>query len=65
MTRAFEFLIGVVLALVVARVNAPFWVRQVMGLVGGGICVYAAARPDADRRLPQALGADALRRARS
>ncbi len=45
MTRAFEFLIGVVLALVVARVDAPVWVRQVMGVVGGGICVALLLNP--------------------
>ena len=50
MTRAFEFLIGVVLALVVARVDAPVWVRQIMGLVGRRHLRLPAARPDAHRR---------------
>ena len=45
LTRAFEFLIGVVLALVVARVKAPTLVRQVMGLVGGAIIVYLLLNP--------------------
>lgn len=54
MTRAFEFLIGVVLALVVARVNAAVWVRQIMGLVGGGIIVYLLLVPMPTAGYPQA-----------
>jgi peptidoglycan/LPS O-acetylase OafA/YrhL len=44
-TRAFEFLLGVLLALVVARVKAPVWLRQVMGLVGAGLCIYVFIDP--------------------
>ena len=54
MTRAFEFLIGVVLALVVARVDAPVWVRQIMGVIGGGICVYLLLDPMPTDGYPQA-----------
>jgi len=45
LTRAFEFLIGVVLALVVARVDLPSLARQVMGLAGGAIIVYLLLNP--------------------
>jgi len=44
-TRAFEFLLGVLLALVVARVSAPVWLRHVMGLVGAGLCIYVFIDP--------------------
>jgi len=45
LTRAFEFLIGVVLALVVARVSLPSLARQVLGLAGGAIAVYLLLNP--------------------
>ncbi len=54
MTRAFEFLIGVLLALVVARVDAAAWLRQIMGLVGGGIVVYLLLVPMPTAGYPQA-----------
>ena len=44
-TRAFEFLLGVLLALVCARVTAPVWLRQIMGLVGAGLCIYVFIDP--------------------
>ncbi len=44
-SRAFEFLLGVALSLIVSRVTAPFVARQVMGLVGGGLVVYALVDP--------------------
>jgi peptidoglycan/LPS O-acetylase OafA/YrhL len=44
-TRAFEFLIGVVLALVVARVDVPALVRHVMGLAGAAIWIYLLLDP--------------------
>ncbi len=44
-SRAFEFLLGVALSLIVSRVTAPFVARQIMGLVGGGLVVYALIDP--------------------
>ena len=44
-SRAFEFLLGVALSLIVSRVTAPFVARQMMGLVGGGLVVYALIDP--------------------
>jgi peptidoglycan/LPS O-acetylase OafA/YrhL len=44
-TRAFEFLLGVALSLLVSKVSAPFVTRQVMGLVGAGLVVYALVDP--------------------
>jgi peptidoglycan/LPS O-acetylase OafA/YrhL len=44
-TRAFEFLIGVLLAVVVTRVDVPALVRQVMGLVGGLLVIYLLWQP--------------------
>ena len=44
-TRAFEFLLGVALSLLVARINVPALLRQLMGLVGAGLVVYALVEP--------------------
>jgi hypothetical protein len=44
-TRAFEFLIGVALALVVSKLSLPASVRQVMGVVGALIIAYVLWRP--------------------
>lgn len=44
-TRAFEFLMGVALSLIVAKVSAPHWVREVMGLVGAALVVYCILDP--------------------
>ncbi len=44
-SRAFEFLLGVALSLIVSKVKAPFALRQVMGLVGAGLVVYALLNP--------------------
>src|SRR5690606_3407335 len=44
-TRAFEFLLGVLLALVCARVTAPAWLRQIMALGGAGLCSYVFIDP--------------------
>ena len=44
-SRAFEFLLGVALSLIVSKVSAPFVVRQVMGLLGAGLVVYALVDP--------------------
>lgn len=44
-TRAFEFLLGVALSLLVTKVTAPFLLRQVMGLLGAGLVVYALVDP--------------------
>ena len=45
MTRAFEFLLGVALALVARKVTLPVDLREIMGLVGAGICAYVLWRP--------------------
>jgi peptidoglycan/LPS O-acetylase OafA/YrhL len=45
LTRAFEFLIGVLLALVVAKVSLPRLVRHVIGVIGGAICAYVLIDP--------------------
>ena len=44
-SRAFEFLLGVALSLIVSRVNAGFVARQLMGLFGAGLVVYALLDP--------------------
>ena len=44
-TRAFEFLLGVALSLLVARIDVPALLRQVMGLLGAGLVVYALVEP--------------------
>jgi peptidoglycan/LPS O-acetylase OafA/YrhL len=44
-TRAFEFLIGVALALVVRKVRAPEDLREVMGLAGMAIIAFVIWRP--------------------
>ena len=44
-TRAFEFLIGVALALVVRKVTLAADLREVMGLAGAAICAYVLWRP--------------------
>ncbi len=43
--RAFEFLLGVALSLIVSKVDVPFVGRQLMGLLGGGLVVYALVEP--------------------
>jgi peptidoglycan/LPS O-acetylase OafA/YrhL len=44
-SRAFEFLLGVALSLIVSKVAAPLVLRQVMGVVGAGLVVYALLDP--------------------
>jgi peptidoglycan/LPS O-acetylase OafA/YrhL len=44
-TRAFEFLIGVLLALVVARVSLGRLARQVLGVIGGALVAYVLIDP--------------------
>jgi peptidoglycan/LPS O-acetylase OafA/YrhL len=45
LTRAFEFLIGVLLAMVVAKVTVPTLARALMGLVGGALCAWVLIDP--------------------
>jgi len=45
LTRAFEFLIGVLLALVVAKVSLPRLSRQILGIVGAVICACVLIEP--------------------
>lgn len=44
-TRAFEFLIGVALALVVRKVRLAEDLREVMGLAGAAICAFVLWKP--------------------
>jgi peptidoglycan/LPS O-acetylase OafA/YrhL len=44
-SRAFEFLLGVALSLIVSKVTAPFLLRQVMGLVGAALVIYVLVDP--------------------
>ncbi len=45
MSRAYEFLLGVALSLVVAKVTLPRWIREILGVVGLAIVVYAVLFP--------------------
>ncbi|WP_309648708.1 acyltransferase family protein [Nocardioides sp.] len=45
MSRAYEFLLGVALSLVVAKVSLPRWIREILGVVGLAIVVYAVIFP--------------------
>lgn len=44
-TRAYEFLLGVGLALLVARISLPTWARQIMGLVGAALIASVLWQP--------------------
>ncbi|WP_232678443.1 acyltransferase family protein [Nocardioides sp. R-C-SC26] len=44
-TRAFEFLMGVALALVVRKIRVSYDLREVMGLAGVAICAFVIWKP--------------------
>ncbi len=45
LSRAYEFLLGVGLALLVAKVKLPGWIRQLIGLLGIGLVAYVLWQP--------------------